>query len=196
MRPTFFASHEDFRRWLAEHHESERELWVGFRKVGTGERSMTWPEAVDEALCYGWIDGVRRRVDDASYAIRFTPRRPNSAWSAVNVGRATDLALQGRMQPAGLAAFERRAASRTGVYSYEQRAEASLDPEAEAEFRANGAAWEFFEAQAPSYRQAAVWWVVSARRDDTRRRRLATLIEDSAHGRRLGQFTRATRRRE
>jgi len=140
---------------------------------------------VDEALCVGWIDGVRKRVDERRYVIRFTPRKPRSTWSAVNVARMAELTRLGRVQPAGLAAFERRAPERTGIYAYEQRATAALDAAAERTFRANAAAWEFFQAQAPSYRRTITWWVVSARREETRRKRLATLIEQSALGRRL-----------
>jgi uncharacterized protein YdeI (YjbR/CyaY-like superfamily) len=192
-RPTFFATPAAFRAWLATHHDTAAELWVGFHRTDSGKPSITWPEAVDEALCVGWIDGVRKRVDDASYAIRFTPRKPRSTWSSVNVARVAELTRLGRMRAAGLAAFARRAADRTGIYSYEQRAAAALDPVAERAFRANAKAWEFFQTQAPAYRRTAVWWVVSAKREETRRKRLATLVEDSAHGRRLGHLTRPAR---
>ena len=184
-QPVYFATPDELRAWLAEHHERAAELWVGFFRKETGEPSITWPEAVDEALCVGWIDGVRKRVDERRYAIRFTPRKPRSTWSAVNVARMAELTRLGRVQPAGLAAFERRAPERTGIYAYEQRATAALDAAAERTFRANAAAWEFFQAQAPSYRRTITWWVVSARREETRRKRLATLIEQSALGRRL-----------
>jgi uncharacterized protein YdeI (YjbR/CyaY-like superfamily) len=184
-QPVYFATPDELRAWLAEHHERAAELWVGFFRKETGEPSITWPEAVDEALCVGWIDGVRKRVDERRYVIRFTPRKPRSTWSAVNVARMAELTRLGRVQPAGLAAFERRAPERTGIYAYEQRATAALDAAAERTFRANAAAWEFFQAQAPSYRRTITWWVVSARREETRRKRLATLIEQSALGRRL-----------
>ncbi len=187
--PTFFPTPADLRAWLAEHHETARELLVGFYKKGSGHPSITWPESVDEALCVGWIDGVRRGRDDASYTIRFTPRAPRSTWSAINIARVADLTAQGRMRPAGLAAFAARAAERSVIYSHEQD-DPTLDPAQEAEFRANPAAWDSFSARPASYRKAALWWVVSAKRDDTRRKRLAALIADSAAGRTLPQFTR------
>lgn len=187
--PIFFPTAVDFRKWLAEHGDSARELWVGFYKKGSGQPSITWPEAVDEALCVGWIDGVRKRIDDARYAIRFTPRKPRSIWSTVNVQRVAELTRQGRMQPAGLKAFEARSATRSGVYAFEQQAVA-LDPAAEQQFRANPVAWTFFQAQPAGYRRAAIWWVISAKKDETRSRRLATLIEDSAQGRTIAPLTR------
>jgi uncharacterized protein YdeI (YjbR/CyaY-like superfamily) len=185
MDAVYFATAEDFRAWLAEHHATATELLVGFHKKGTGTPSLTWPESVDEALCYGWIDGVRRRVDDARYTIRFTPRRPRSIWSAVNVARVAELVREGRMQPAGLAAFERRAPENTGVYAYEQRRHAELTPEMERRFRADDAAWSFFQAQAPFYRRTITFWVTSAKKEETRQARLAALIAASAEGRRL-----------
>jgi uncharacterized protein YdeI (YjbR/CyaY-like superfamily) len=186
--PTFFATPEAFRAWLAEHHDTHDELWVGFHKKDTGKPSITWPESVDEALCYGWIDGIRKSLGETSYVIRFTPRKPRRNWSAVNVARVAELTALGRMHPAGLAAFERRAPERTGIYAYEQRDQAALGPEQEQAFRAKKKAWAFFEQQPPSYRKLAIWWVVSAKREETRARRLATLIEDCAAGRRLAQF--------
>jgi uncharacterized protein YdeI (YjbR/CyaY-like superfamily) len=190
VEPTFFATPERFRAWLERHHETRKELWVGFHRKGSGLPSITWPESVDEALCFGWIDGVRRGVDGDSYAIRFTPRTRTSTWSAVNVRRAGALIRAGRMRPAGLEAFERRAPERTGVYSYEQREAARLSPEQERAFRSNRRAWAFFEAQALGYRRTATWWVVSAKREETRERRLATLIEDSAGGRLIRHLAR------
>jgi uncharacterized protein YdeI (YjbR/CyaY-like superfamily) len=151
----FFATPDDFRAWLAEHHETETELLVGFYKKGTGRPSVTWPESVDQALCFGWIDGVRRRLDEASYSIRFTPRKARSTWSAVNVKRMEELVEQGLAAPAGVAAFERRAEDRTAIYAYEQRRAARLDPDQERRLRANERAWAFFEAQPPSYRRTA-----------------------------------------
>jgi uncharacterized protein YdeI (YjbR/CyaY-like superfamily) len=191
MRPTFFATAAEFRRWLKQHHRSERELWVGFHKKSSGRPSLTWPESVDEALCFGWIDGVRRTIDSESYAIRFTPRKRGSIWSAVNTRRAEEFIREGRMQPAGLRAFEARDPAKSGVYSFEQRRGARLSAEAEARFRANPAAWRFFESQPPGYRRTAVWWVVSAKREATRARRLETLIDDSAAGRRIAPLRRA-----
>lgn len=188
--PTFFETPAAFRAWLEAHHDKERELVVGYWKVGSGRPSMTWPESVDEALCFGWIDGVRRRIDDASYSIRFTPRKPRSHWSAVNVGRVEALSREGRMRPTGLKAFEERVAQRTGVYSYEQAEEPTLPPEMEKRFRARRKAWTFFQAQAPSYRRTATHWVASAKKEETREKRLAELIGCSDEGRRLPQFTR------
>lgn len=187
--PAFFATPAAWRAWLDAHHGTARELWVGFFKKGSGRPSITWPEAVDEALCVGWIDGVRKGIDEASYAIRFTPRKTGSTWSAVNIARVADLAAQGRMRPAGLAAFAARRPEKSATYAYEQGAVA-LDPAADDAFRATPAAWAFFETQPPSYRKAAVWWVASAKKEETRRKRLATLIDDSAHGRTLAHLTR------
>jgi uncharacterized protein YdeI (YjbR/CyaY-like superfamily) len=195
MKPIFFATPKDFRRWLDEHHADETELWVGYYKKGSGRPSITWPESVDEALCFGWIDGVRKSVDEESYAIRFTPRRARSTWSAVNIKRVQELIDLGRMRPAGLEAFEERAEERSGIYAYEQREKAELGEEFEGLFRANGAAWVFFQAQPAGYRKAATWWVVSAKREETRRRRLATLIEDSAQGQTIGPLTRPSKGR-
>lgn len=194
MRPTFFATPAAFRAWLEEHHGTSRELLVGFHKRGSGTPSITWPEAVDEALCFGWIDGIRRSIDGTSYTIRFTPRQRRSTWSAVNIERAKELERLGRMRPAGRAAFEARADDRSAIYSYEQRRNAKLDPGQERQFRADKRAWEFFEAQAPSYRKAATWWVVSAKRDETKARRLASLIDHSARGKTIPPLTRRTPR--
>jgi uncharacterized protein YdeI (YjbR/CyaY-like superfamily) len=145
---------------------------------------------VDEALCFGWIDGLRRGVDEHSYAIRFTPRKPRSTWSAVNLARVAELTAQGRMRPAGTRAFEQRVEERSGIYAYEQRENAALDEASVRQFRANQQAWDFFQAQPPSYRKTATWWVVSAKKEETRRKRLAKLIADSAAGRTFAQFTR------
>jgi uncharacterized protein YdeI (YjbR/CyaY-like superfamily) len=193
-RPTFFATPDAFRAWLAAHHDSAEELWVGFYKKDTGKPSITWPESVDEALCHGWIDGVRKSLGAESYVIRFTPRKPRSNWSAVNVARVAELTKLGRMTPAGLAAFERRAPEKTGIYAYEQRKTAALDPAEEKAFRAHRAAWAFFEAQPPGYRQLALWWVVTAKRAETRQRRLATLVDVCAREERLAQFLNPTKR--
>jgi uncharacterized protein YdeI (YjbR/CyaY-like superfamily) len=190
MQATFFATAHDFRAWLAQHHETERELLVGFHKKGTKRPSITWPEAVDQALCFGWIDGVRRRIDDASYCIRFTPRKARSTWSAVNVKRMQELVEDGLVAPAGMAAFERRADDRTAIYSYEQRKAARLDPEQERRLKGNERAWAFFAAQPPSYRRAATHWVTSAKKSETRERRLEKLIEDSAARRPIPPLTR------
>jgi uncharacterized protein YdeI (YjbR/CyaY-like superfamily) len=184
-KPRFFPTPADFRAWLEAHHATAPELSVGFHKKGSGKPSITWPEAVDEALCCGWIDGVRNRIDDDSYRIRFTPRNSKSNWSAINVARVAELTEQGRMRAAGLRAFANRVAAKTGIYAYEQRKQAALDAAAAAQFRANLSAWKFFEAQPAGYRQRMIWWVASAKREETKKKRLATLIEASASGRRL-----------
>jgi len=184
MKPTFFRSQAAFRAWLTTHHATTTELLVGYYKKGCGKPSMTWPESVDEALCFGWIDGIRRRVDDDSYTIRFTPRRPRGIWSAVNIRRAQVLADDGKMRPAGRAAFEARTENRSGIYAYEQRS-ATLPEEYARKIKENKAAWSFFQAQPPSYRKTLCWWVVSAKKDETRRARLDKLINASARGKRL-----------
>jgi uncharacterized protein YdeI (YjbR/CyaY-like superfamily) len=195
MRPRFFSTPSALRAWLEAHHATTKELLVGFNKKGSGKPSITWPEAVDEALSFGWIDGVRRSLDDVSYTIRFTPRTARSTWSAVNIKRATELIEAGRMRPAGRKAFEARRHEPSGIYSYEQRGQAKLGREFERQFRSNRRAWEFFRGQPPGYRTTATYWVVSAKREETRRRRLATLIDDSAHERTLRPLTSPAKRR-
>jgi uncharacterized protein YdeI (YjbR/CyaY-like superfamily) len=201
----YFSSPEEFRAWLEEHHQAQTEVWVGYWKKATGKPSLTWSQAVDQALCFGWIDGVLRRVDDERHVQRFTPRKPTSNWSAINIAKVEQLRAEGLMRPAGEAAFARRrdaseavtSAQReaeSGIYSYEQRDKAALDPQQEERFRANAAAWENFMAMPPSYRKMALWWVVSAKRPETRERRLGTLIEDSAAGRRLAQMSNARKK--
>ena len=181
--PVFLADAGSFRAWLQAHHATATELWVGFWKRATGRPSITWPEAVDQALCFGWIDGVRRSLDAEAYVIRFTPRKPTSTWSAVNIARMKALIEQGLTQPAGLAAFEGYEA-RTNRYSFE-REQASLPPEEEQRFRAHDRAWAFFQAQPPGYRKTVLHWVTSARRPETRVRRLDGLIRESAAERRI-----------
>lgn len=188
-KPTFFAAPEEFRAWLEAHHQEESELLVGFWKRGTGKPSITWPQSVDEALCFGWIDGVRRSLGDEAYTIRFTPRKARSTWSAVNVRRIGELIAQGRVRPAGLKAFEARSEDKTAIYSYEQRSPELPEPYT-GELRANAAAWEFWQKQPPWYRRTASWWITSAKKEETRRKRLATLIELSAQGRPLPQLDR------
>lgn len=190
MDPVYFESPVAFRRWLEKHHEHASELLVGFHKTHTGRPTLTWPESVDEALCFGWIDGIRKTIDDTSYRIRFTPRKKGSNWSIVNMKRVEVLTNDGRMHPAGLAAFEARDPGKSGVYSFEQRQVATLGAELERRFRANTDAWAFFESQPPSYRRTAIFWVVSAKQQATRERRLGALIEDSAAGRRVGPLRR------
>jgi uncharacterized protein YdeI (YjbR/CyaY-like superfamily) len=182
--PLYFPSAADFGAWLRTHGASASELLVGFHKVGSGLPSMTWPESVDEALCVGWIDAVRRRVDEQRYSIRFTPRRAGSIWSAINIKRVAVLSAEGRMLPAGLAAFALRRDSHSRIYAYEQQHSASLSAERQQLFEASPAAWAFFQAQPPSYRQRCLHWVSSAVQPGTQARRLAQLIALSAAGQR------------
>ncbi len=184
MTPTCFETAAAFRRWLRAHHRTAAELWVGFLKASAGGRSITYAEARDEALCVGWIDGLRRRLDDARYVIRFTPRRPGSIWSQVNLARMRALEAEGRVTAAGRAVFERRDPAMSVRYSFE-RAHVALDPAYEHQLKANRAAWAFFEAQPPSYRKPVTWWVMSAKQEATRQRRLAILIADSTKGLRI-----------
>jgi uncharacterized protein YdeI (YjbR/CyaY-like superfamily) len=185
----YFETPEEFRAWLEEHHEAETELLVGFYKVNSRKKGMSWAEAVDEALSFGWIDGRGKRVDGERYTIRFTPRRPNSVWSDRNIRRVEELTALGRMRPAGLRAFEARKEEKSRVYSFEQESVA-FSPEFQERLRANPAAREFFDSQAPWYRKAATHWVMSAKREDTRERRFAELIEDSEQGRTIKLLTR------
>jgi uncharacterized protein YdeI (YjbR/CyaY-like superfamily) len=181
--PRFFRSPAEFRKWLEKHHATADELWVGFHKRATGKPSLTWPESVDEALCVGWIDGIRKRIDDESYKIRFTPRRQGSVWSAVNIRRVRELEAEGRMKPEGLAAFEVRKENRSGIYAYEQRTAEIPEPYAR-RLRANRKAAAFFDAQPAWYRKQASWWVVSAKKEETRLKRLETLVAAYERGKR------------
>ena len=190
MTPTFFRTPEEFRAWLKDNHGGAAELLVGFHKKASGQPSISWPESVDEALCFGWIDGVRHGIDDVSYTIRFTPRRPGSIWSAVNVRRARTLIAGGRMGAAGIAAFEARSEDRTGQYSYEQRPDELIEPYAGMLAR-HAPAHRFFAHQTPSYRRAAIWWVISAKKEETRWERMQKLIELSSQGRQIPQFPSA-----
>jgi uncharacterized protein YdeI (YjbR/CyaY-like superfamily) len=187
MTPTYFRTSAEFREWLHANHGDATELLVGFHKKASGHPSINWAESVDEALCFGWIDGVRHGIDDVSYTIRFSPRRPGSSWSEVNVRRARTLIAGGRMAPAGITAFEARTENRTGVYSYEQRPDQLIEPYA-AMLARNPPAHRFFAHQTPSYRRAAIWWVISAKKDETRLERTEKLIELSARGRQIPQF--------
>jgi uncharacterized protein YdeI (YjbR/CyaY-like superfamily) len=182
--PLFFETPADFRKWLEENHRTETELLVGYYKVGTKKPSMNWSESVDEALCFGWIDGVRRSIDEESYCNRFTPRNPKSNWSAVNIKKVEELIRVGKMADAGLAAFEKRLAARSAVYSYENQPE-RLTTELESRFMNNKVAWEFFGKQPPSYRKPRIYWVMSAKQAATQLSRLDKLIEASALGKRL-----------
>jgi uncharacterized protein YdeI (YjbR/CyaY-like superfamily) len=185
----FFRKPADFRKWLEKHHASDRELWVGYYKTGSGKASVTWPESVDEALCFGWIDGLRKGVDASRYCIRFSPRKPTSIWSAVNIKKVRELAARGRMRPAGLQAFAKRKEYRSGIYAYEQRSATLVEPYA-ARLKKNRAAWNFFRTQPPYYQKRMNWWVVSAKLEATRLKRLKRLEDDSARGRRVGELAR------
>ena len=183
--PIFFATPAILRKWLKKNHATCREQWIGFYRKASGVPSITWPESVDEALCVGWIDGLRKTIDAESYKIRFTPRKKESNWSTVNVGRVKELKKQGRMQPAGLAAFARRQEAKSGIYAYENRKTAVFDKADEKRFRANRKAWEFFQRQAPSYRQNVIWALATAKKKETRQRKLERLISESEAGRRI-----------
>jgi uncharacterized protein YdeI (YjbR/CyaY-like superfamily) len=184
MKITFFPTPSDFRKWLARHHQTEQELQVGFYKKHTDKQSITWPESVAQALCFGWIDGIRRSIDENSYTIRFTPRKRTSIWSAVNIKMANQLIKDGLMQPAGLEAFKARRENKSGIYAYEQRS-ASIPEPYLSTLKKNKSAYEFFEAQPASYRKVISWWIVSAKKEETRLSRLEKLIAESAAGRRL-----------
>lgn len=184
MDPLFFPAPKDLRQWFRQNHTKGDELWVGYHKKGSGKPSITWPESVDEALCVGWIDGIRKSVDHESYKVRFTPRRRGSIWSAVNIQRVAALTNDGRMRPEGQKAFAARRENKSGIYSYEQR-RAELEEPYRSLLRQNKAAWQFFTAQPPSYRKAIAWWIVSAKQEVTRQRRLQKLTEESARARRL-----------
>jgi len=178
MKPRFFANHSDFRKWLEENHETEDELIVGFYKVGSGKMNMTWSQSVDEALCFGWIDGVRKSIDSTSYQIRFTKRRPNSNWSAVNIRKIVELTKKGLMRPAGILSFTNRKEANSKIYAYEN-AEGLFPPELEELFKANKMAWEYFQILGPSYRKVSIRWVMSAKQEATRIKRLKELISES-----------------
>jgi uncharacterized protein YdeI (YjbR/CyaY-like superfamily) len=193
MDPKYFATPAEWRRWLQNHHDKHGELLVGFYKKHSGKPSITWREGVDGALCFGWIDGVRRRIDDVSYSIRFTPRKPLSTWSAINIKRVGELIEQKLVHPAGIKAFEARREERSRIYSFEQES-VELESAQERQFKANRTAWRFFQSQTESYRRAATWWVVSAKREDTRAKRLTELIKVSEGKQTLRQFTRSVSR--
>lgn len=192
MKPRFFRSPEAFRSWLEKNHDSAKELWVGYYKKGTGRPSIDWPQSVDQALCFGWIDGLRKSVDDERYMNRFTPRRAKSNWSAVNIKRVRELKKLGLMKPAGLKAFEAKDPKRSERYSFERVRPAFSRVQLEM-LRKNRKAWSFFQSQPPSYRKLATWWVISAMKDETRMRRLRTLIRDSEAGLRIAPMRRPQR---
>ena len=182
--PLFFAGPKDFRAWLKVHHQIRAELWVGFYKKASAKRSLTWPESVDEALCFGWIDGIRKGLDSLSYIIRFSPRQKRSVWSEINIKRVEVLLDEGRMEAAGLRAFQARRENTTGVYSYEQRLDQLPEPY-QGSLKKNKAAWSFFQSQPPSYRKQISWWVISAKKEETQHKRLQKAIETFARGERL-----------
>ncbi|HEY1381749.1 MAG TPA: YdeI/OmpD-associated family protein [Gemmataceae bacterium] len=188
MKPTFFPTPSEFREWLERHHDRCDELLVGYHKKGSGKPSMTWPESVDEALCFGWIDGIRKSIDESRYSIRFTPRKRGSVWSSVNIRRAEALIQQGLMRPAGLRAYQARQENKSGIYSYEQRSVELAEPYGRL-LKKNKAAWSFFQAQAASYRKAVSWWIVSAKKEETRLKRLEKLAAYSAQGQRVPEYT-------
>jgi uncharacterized protein YdeI (YjbR/CyaY-like superfamily) len=189
MEPLFFTTLDELREWFDENHDRAQEVWIGFYRKESGKSGVTYPQAVDEALCFGWIDGIRKRVDDVSYMNRFTPRKKGSNWSAVNIKRVGELVEMGRMQPPGLAAFNARDIEKNQQYSYE-RSERRLPEEYEAHLQANAAAWAYWQQQPPSYRKTASWWVISAKQEATRLKRLAVLIDESANGRRIPALRR------
>jgi len=181
MNPKFFPTPADFRKWLTENHHKVTEQWIGFYKKNSGIPSITWPESVDEALCYGWIDGLRKSIDEESYMIRFTPRKPSSHWSAVNLKKVAELKKLGLMEKPGLEVFNKRKAEKSAQASYE-RGVVEMDPSYEKQFRQNTKAWAYWEGKAPSYRKQCTWWVMSAKKEETRSKRLAILIESSEKG--------------
>jgi uncharacterized protein YdeI (YjbR/CyaY-like superfamily) len=182
---TFFKTQDDFREWLESNHEKETELIVGFYKVDSGKPSMSWSQSVDQALCFGWIDGVRNSIDKESYCIRFTPRRSNSNWSAINIEKIEELTKAGLMKPAGQKAFSLRKENKSGIYSYENDA-IFIDSNFEMQFRENKKAWDFFMKQAPSYKKAIMRWIMSAMQEKTRQSRLEKTIKESEQQKRVG----------
>jgi uncharacterized protein YdeI (YjbR/CyaY-like superfamily) len=184
MKPTFFPTPAKFREWLKKNHKKEKQLLVGFYKVDSGKPSMTWSESVDQALCFGWIDGIRRSIDDKSYSIRFTPRKPTSIWSAINIKKVEELTKAGLMTPEGEKAFRHRKESRSKVYSHEKEA-VDLAPQYEKQFRKNKTAWKFFKEQAPSYKKVMIHWIMNAKQEATRQSRLEQTIKISEQQKRM-----------
>ncbi len=176
--PTFFSTQSDFRKWLEKNHGNANELLVGFYKVGSNKPSMTWSQSVDQALCFGWIDGVRKSIDQDSYCIRFTPRKSTSIWSAINIAKVEELTKQGLMQSSGLASFKKRIEKKSKIYVHENL-EVKLSPDFDKQFKANKKAWNYFQTLAPSYRKLSTNWVMSAQQETTRIKRLNDLISDS-----------------
>ncbi|MEW6194232.1 MAG: YdeI/OmpD-associated family protein [Bacteroidota bacterium] len=187
MNPIFFKSPSQLRKWFKQNYSSKEELWLGYYKKNSGKPSVTWPESVDEALCFGWIDGIRKSIDDVSYKIRFTPRRKGSVWSVVNIKRAKELIEQGLMQQPGLSAFEKRKEDRSEIYSYEQRKD-DLDKPYLNIFKKNKDAWKFFQSMPPYYKRTVSWWVISAKKEETRLKRLQKLIDCSANEKKIPEM--------
>ncbi len=184
MKPIFFSKQTDLRKWFDNNHKTEKELLVGFYKKDSGIESITWPQSVDEALCFGWIDGIRRSIDEVSYLIRFTPRNPRSIWSAINIKKVENLSKLGLMKPAGIAAFNKLDPDKSKIYSFEQRS-VKFNNKYETIFKHNKKAWVFFSEQIPSYQKPAIHWVMSAKQEETRLRRLNILIIDSSNGQKI-----------
>ncbi len=189
MEPFFFAGQKDLRKWFEKNHDKKAELWVGFHKVKSGHGGITWSQSVDEAICFGWIDGIRKSIDANAYVIRFSPRKKTSIWSAVNIGKAETMIRLGLMKPTGQAAFEKRTEERSKIYSFEQ-AQVTLNKPLEVLFKKNKKAFAFFNKTVPSYRKAAIWWVISAKQETTRFKRLNQLIKDSEQGEHLKHLKR------
>ena len=193
-KPAFFPTPSDFRAWLEAHHDKLSELLVGLYKKSSGKPSITWPESVQVALCFGWIDGVRKSIDETSYTIRFAPRKPTSTWSSININLVRKLTKQGLMHPAGLKAFAARSEEKSSIYSYEQRKSARFSREQEKQLRANKPAWEFFRSQAPWYQRACTYWVIAAKREETKLKRLSELISHSQNRRTIARLTPAKKK--
>jgi uncharacterized protein YdeI (YjbR/CyaY-like superfamily) len=191
LKPVFFETPAAFRRWLVRNHATADVLWVGYHKKGSGMPSITWPESVDQALCFGWIDGIRKSIDDSRYTIRFTPRKRGSVWSSINIKRVRALIALGLMQPAGRTAYQARKLNKSGIYSYEQRS-VDLPPPCDRLLKRNKRAWKFYQEQLASYRKAVSWWIVSAKKDETRLKRLEKLAAYSAQGQRIPELRRKT----
>ncbi|MDH3492300.1 MAG: YdeI/OmpD-associated family protein [Acidobacteriota bacterium] len=187
QNPKFFSDQQQFREWLRKNHKIETELWVGYYKKGSGLPSMTWPESVDQALCYGWIDGLRKSIDEKSYKIRFTPRKPKSNWSPVNIKKVAELKRKRLMRKAGIAAYEKRGKTRPGFYSYE-KASIEFDEIYKSQLKKNKRAWDYFHTSPQGYRRQVVRWIMSAKRAETQQRRLELLIKHSAVGEKLPQY--------
>ena len=184
-KPAFFSSPDKFRKWLHENHLKKEELWVGYYKKATGKPSITWPESVDQALCYGWIDGIRKSINEESYMIRFTPRKPKSHWSKVNINKVKELKKKGLMMPSGIAAFRKLSEDNSEKASYEQKRIKMPGKYLEI-IKKNKKAWAYFQKETPSYRKQVTWWIISAKQEATRTKRLGILIKDSEDGQRIG----------